>query len=118
MSATAPAHVPAPMPGSTATMLRLDEVEKVYRTDRIETVALSNISLDVASGEFISIMGPSGCGKSTLLHLMGLLDAPTAGRVVLDGEPHWQEPWSLMECGVHSVYIDGTCVHAQMGDVA
>jgi putative ABC transport system ATP-binding protein len=66
-------------------MVHLDHVEKIYRTDRIETVALSNISLDVAQGEFISIMGPSGCGKSTLLHLMGLLDAPTRGRIGLGG---------------------------------
>jgi putative ABC transport system ATP-binding protein len=66
-------------------MVHFDQVEKVYRTDRIETVALSNISLDVAQGEFISIMGPSGCGKSTLLHLMGLLDAPTRGRISLGG---------------------------------
>jgi putative ABC transport system ATP-binding protein len=67
-------------------MVRLQEVEKVYRTDRIETVALSSVSLDVAAGEFVSVMGPSGCGKSTLLHLMGLLDVPTRGRVEIDGE--------------------------------
>jgi putative ABC transport system ATP-binding protein len=66
-------------------MVHFDQVEKIYRTDRIETVALSNISLDVAQGECISIMGPSGCGKSTLLHLMGLLDAPTRGRISLGG---------------------------------
>jgi putative ABC transport system ATP-binding protein len=68
-------------------MVHLDQVEKVYRTDRIETVALSNVSLDVAAGEFISIMGPSGCGKSTLLHLMGLLDAPSRGRISIGGAP-------------------------------
>jgi putative ABC transport system ATP-binding protein len=66
-------------------MVRLDQVEKVYRTDRIETIALSRITLEVAQGEFVSIMGPSGCGKSTLLHLMGLLDAPTRGRISLGG---------------------------------
>ena len=64
-----------------------DNVEKVYRTDRIETVALSDINLDVAEGEFVSIMGPSGCGKSTLLNLMGLLDVPTKGTCPLDGAP-------------------------------
>ena len=85
MSATAPVLVPGPAPGPAASMVHFDQVEKVYRTDRIETVALSNISLDVAQGEFISIMGPSGCGKSTLLHLMGLLDAPTRGRISLGG---------------------------------
>lgn len=68
-------------------MIHLQEVEKVYRTDRIETVALEKISLDVKPGEFVSIMGPSGCGKSTLLNVMGLLDEPTRGQVVLDGKP-------------------------------
>ena len=66
-------------------MIRLEDVEKVYRTDKIETVALTNVNLDVAAGEFVSIMGPSGCGKSTLLHVIGLLDAPTRGTVALDG---------------------------------
>ena len=66
-------------------MIRLENVEKVYRTERIETVALSNLSLEVAAGEFVSIMGPSGCGKSTLLNIIGLLDAPTAGTVHLNG---------------------------------
>jgi len=68
-------------------MIRLDGIEKVYRTDRIETVALSEVSLEVGSGEFVSVMGPSGCGKSTLLNIMGLLDAPTRGEVTLNGEP-------------------------------
>jgi putative ABC transport system ATP-binding protein len=68
-------------------MIALDGVEKVYRTDRIETVALSNINLQVATGEFISVMGPSGCGKSTLLNIIGLLDEPTKGRVQLNGTP-------------------------------
>ncbi len=67
-------------------MITLKEVDKVYRTDRIETLALHNINLDIAPGEFVSIMGPSGCGKSTLLNLIGLLDAPTKGELVLDGE--------------------------------
>ena len=66
-------------------MIRLQGIEKVYRTDTIETVALSNINLNVAEGEFVSIMGPSGCGKSTLLNLMGLLDIPTQGTVALAG---------------------------------
>jgi putative ABC transport system ATP-binding protein len=67
-------------------MIRMQGVEKVYRTETIETVALAGVSLDVAEGEFISIMGPSGCGKSTLLNLMGLLDAPTGGQVSLNGK--------------------------------
>jgi putative ABC transport system ATP-binding protein len=66
--------------------VRLEGVEKVYQTERIETVALSDIHLDVREGELISVMGPSGSGKSTLLNIMGLLDAPTAGRVLLGGQ--------------------------------
>jgi putative ABC transport system ATP-binding protein len=66
-------------------MIRLENIDKVYRTERIETLALHNINLDVAQGEFVSIMGPSGCGKSTLLNLIGLLDKPTAGALSLDG---------------------------------
>ena len=68
-------------------MIALENVEKVYRTERIETVALSQIQLSVPAGEFISIMGPSGSGKSTLLNVIGLLDAPTGGQVKLDGQP-------------------------------
>src|SRR5215212_8427527 len=66
------------------TMIRLKNIEKVYRTDTVETLALHNINLDITSGEFLSIMGPSGCGKSTLLNIMGLLDAPTTGEVKID----------------------------------
>ena len=66
-------------------MIRLEGVSKVYRTDRIETLALDDIHLDVKKGEFLSIMGPSGCGKSTLLNLMGLIDEPTKGKIHLDG---------------------------------
>jgi putative ABC transport system ATP-binding protein len=68
-------------------VIRLSGIEKVYRTDSIETVALSNINLEVKEGEFVSVMGPSGCGKSTLLNLMGLLDIPTRGTVSLGGRP-------------------------------
>jgi putative ABC transport system ATP-binding protein len=67
--------------------VRLEAVDKVYRTEKIETVALSNVSLEIAAGEFVSVMGPSGSGKSTLLNVLGLLDAPTTGKVVLDGQP-------------------------------
>src|SRR5947208_92308 len=62
-------------------MIHLQNIEKVYRTDTIETLALNSISLDIDKGEFLSIMGPSGCGKSTLLNIMGLLDAPSKGDV-------------------------------------
>jgi len=68
-------------------MIHLQNVEKVYRTERIETVALSGINLEVADGEFVSVMGPSGCGKSTLLNIMGLLDVPSAGTVQISGSP-------------------------------
>jgi putative ABC transport system ATP-binding protein len=60
-------------------MIQLQNIEKVYRTDTIQTLALNSISLDIEKGEFLSIMGPSGCGKSTLLNIMGLLDAPSKG---------------------------------------
>ena len=67
-------------------MIRLKNVAKVYRTERIETVALSHINLEVDAGGFVSIMGPSGCGKSTLLNLIGLLDEPTDGKVEINGQ--------------------------------
>ncbi|MFA6246054.1 MAG: ABC transporter ATP-binding protein [Mucilaginibacter sp.] len=62
-------------------MIKLQNIQKVYRTDTIETLALNGINLDVAKGEFLSIMGPSGCGKSTLLNIMGLLDEPSKGSI-------------------------------------
>ncbi len=62
-------------------MIKLESVDKVYRTNMVETQALSNINIEIREGEFISIMGPSGCGKSTLLNLMGLLDEPTKGSI-------------------------------------
>ncbi len=79
-TATTDQRVSAP----PARMIELEGVEKVYRTDRIETLALTNINLSVRAGEFISIMGPSGSGKSTLLNVIGLLDVPSGGRVRLN----------------------------------
>src|SRR3954468_420344 len=67
-------------------MIHMHNVEKVYRTDTIETLALNNINLNIAKGEFLSIMGPSGCGKSTLLNIMGLLDIATKGQVLIDNK--------------------------------
>ncbi|WP_132051955.1 ABC transporter ATP-binding protein [Pseudocnuella soli] len=67
-------------------MIQLKKIEKTYRTDTIETLALNGINLNIAKGEFLSIMGPSGCGKSTLLNIMGLLDAPSSGEVLIDGQ--------------------------------
>jgi len=68
-------------------MIRLTNIEKVYRTEKIETVALSNINLEVPEGGFIAVMGPSGSGKSTLLNVLGLLDVPSNGTVQLNGSP-------------------------------
>jgi len=67
-------------------MIKLDNISKVYRTKTIETTALNEISLQVPKGEFLSIMGPSGCGKSTLLNIMGLLDQPSEGGLLIDGQ--------------------------------
>lgn len=68
-------------------MISLKNIEKVYRTSSIETLALTNINLHIRAGEFVSIMGPSGCGKSTLLNMMGLLDVPSAGQIDIGGQP-------------------------------
>ena len=67
-------------------MISLAGVTKVFYTDDLETHALDGIHLDVAKGEFLSISGPSGCGKSTLLAILGLLDTPTEGKYLLDGQ--------------------------------
>ena len=66
-------------------MIKLTGINKIYRTDEIETQALENVNLTVEQGEFLSIMGPSGCGKSTLLNIMGLLDTPTSGTIEIAG---------------------------------
>ena len=68
-----------------ATMIKLTGINKIYRTEEIETQALENVNLEVQKGEFLSIMGPSGCGKSTLLNIMGLLDTPTSGTIEING---------------------------------
>ncbi len=65
-------------------MIKLTDVEKVYRTSTIETMALSKVNIMINKGEFVSIMGPSGCGKSTLLNIMGLLDEPSSGKIEID----------------------------------
>jgi putative ABC transport system ATP-binding protein len=67
-------------------MIRLEKIEKVYRTDTVETLAINGINLHVQKGEFLSIMGPSGCGKSTLLNIMGLLDEPSSGQIQIDNQ--------------------------------
>jgi len=65
--------------------IEIKNLQKVFRTDLVETVALNGVSLTVDNGEFVAIMGPSGCGKSTLLNIVGLLDNPTDGEYLLDG---------------------------------
>ncbi len=72
---------------SPRSIIRLEAIKKVFTTDEVETHALSDIHLEIAEGEFISIAGPSGCGKSTLLSILGLLDTPTEGGYTLNGKP-------------------------------
>ena len=67
-------------------MIQIENLTKTFRTDEVETLALRGITLNVEKGEFVGIMGPSGCGKSTLLNILGLLDNPTAGKYLLNGE--------------------------------
>src|ERR1700688_62216 len=68
-------------------VIKLKDLTKVFATDDVETHALSNVSLEIARGEYVSIGGPSGCGKSTLLSILGLLDSPTQGLYELNGRP-------------------------------
>ena len=66
-------------------MIKTENLQKIFRTEEVETWALNNVSLDIAAGEFVAIMGPSGCGKSTLLNILGLLDNPSGGKYFLNG---------------------------------
>lgn len=66
-------------------MIHIENLQKIFQTDEVETWALNEVRLDVSDGEFIAIMGPSGCGKSTLLNIIGLLDTPTRGKYILNG---------------------------------
>jgi putative ABC transport system ATP-binding protein len=68
-------------------LIRLEGITKVFFTDEVETHALSGIHLEIKKGEYFSIAGPSGCGKSTLLSILGLLDSPTEGSYILNGQP-------------------------------
>lgn len=67
-------------------MIKITDLEKVYRTDLIETVAINKMSFEVKKGEFVAIMGPSGCGKSTLLNILGLLDDCDGGSFIFNGQ--------------------------------
>jgi putative ABC transport system ATP-binding protein len=68
-------------------LIRLEGIKKVFFTDEVETHALSEIHLEIRNGEYLAIAGPSGCGKTTLLSILGLLDSPTEGQYLLDGQP-------------------------------
>ena len=67
-------------------MLQMRNLSRVYRTDTVETTAIDSIDLDIETGEFVAIMGPSGCGKSTLLNLIGMLDSPSGGSYLFNGQ--------------------------------
>lgn len=66
-------------------MIRTENLQKIFRTEEVETWALTEVSIEINEGEFVAIMGPSGCGKSTLLNILGLLDNPTSGKYYLNG---------------------------------
>jgi putative ABC transport system ATP-binding protein len=65
-------------------MINITQLEKIYRTEEVETIALNKLTLEVKEGEFVAVMGPSGCGKSTLLNILGLLDDPDAGSFIFN----------------------------------
>jgi len=72
---------------NTIPLIQLENVQKVFLTDEVETHALFSVNLEIRHGDYVSISGPSGCGKSTLLSILGLLDSPTSGKYELRGEP-------------------------------
>lgn len=65
-------------------MIRIENLQKIYRTDEVETVALNNVNITIEQGDFVAIMGPSGCGKSSLLNILGLLDTPDSGKILFE----------------------------------
>jgi len=93
MDSVSPTPVPASSSGSYTSasdgkgLIRLDAIAKIFYTDEVETHALAGVHLEVQAGEYLAIAGPSGCGKTTLLSILGLLDTPTQGEYLLDGQP-------------------------------
>jgi len=95
MDSVSPTPVPASSPGGSYTsatadgkaLIRLDSIAKIFYTEEVETHALASVHLEVPAGEYLAIAGPSGCGKTTLLSILGLLDTPTQGEYLLDGQP-------------------------------
>ncbi len=67
-------------------MIKTEELTKIFRTDEVETTALNKVTMEVNNGDFVAIMGPSGSGKSTLMNIIGCLDRPTSGTIIIDGE--------------------------------
>ena len=85
---------------SEQTLIKLENVTKIFYTDEVETHALSGIHLDINKGEYVSIAGPSGCGKSTLLSIIGLLDPPTDGSYTLNDHPFLPQ---VLACDYHAL---------------
>ena len=78
--------IPIVSSDQSETLLNLEGLTKVFRSDNVETTALNNINIEIKRGEFVAVMGPSGCGKSTLLNIIGMLDSPTSGSFWFNGE--------------------------------
>ncbi|MEJ6004546.1 ABC transporter ATP-binding protein [Paucibacter sp. AS339] len=79
---TSTSHAPTP----EQPLIRLQGIQKSFLSDELETRALDEVSLEIRSGEFLAVSGPSGCGKSSLLAILGLLDSPSAGHYLLNGQ--------------------------------
>ena len=67
-------------------MIKTSNLQKIFRTEEVETWALTEVNIEINKGEFVAVMGPSGCGKSTMLNILGLLDNPTSGEYYLNGK--------------------------------